>query len=336
MRWVCALAAGLLLAAPAAVAQTAETVPSVTFVAPPTPEATTTITIPAGTIVQVELAEALSSRTSRTGDTFALRLAEPIDLGGSIVVPAGATGRGEIIDAAPSAMAGRPGKLIVGARTLSVGASEIAIRGMQVGGAGDNLTQEATESMRPQLFPAPQRVGDPTLFTHGGEIDLPVGTRGYARVVADVEIALPVTTPPDPAAANASSATVNAHLESAANADRAEIIFFRPRLSTGSVYTYHVVEAGEDGRASDASERVASLRNNSYIVYRAAPGVHAFNVSGPMVVNRAQDRLRMEVEAGQTYYVVLDFRSGVFTAGFILLPSDVARFMSEGFLSNDN
>src|SRR5262245_21652023 len=75
-----------------------------------TPAAATaeaTVRIPAGTVIAVEITEALSSRTSQMGQTFALRLAEPITINDEIVVPAGAVGGGEVIDAHRSGMGGR-------------------------------------------------------------------------------------------------------------------------------------------------------------------------------------------------------------------------------------
>ena len=45
-----------------------------------------------------------------------------------------------------------------------------------------------------------------------------------------------------------------------------------------------------------------------------------------MAVNKAEDRLRLEVEPGETYYVEQTVRIGLITGGFRLAPADVARF----------
>lgn len=45
-----------------------------------------------------------------------------------------------------------------------------------------------------------------------------------------------------------------------------------------------------------------------------------------MAVNLAEDRLRMEVEPGETYYVEQTVRMGVFTGGFRLVPATQADF----------
>lgn len=301
------------------------------------PQSTDTVRIPAGTELVLELTETLSSRSSRTGDSFGLRVVEPLVLGGRAIVPIGALGRGEVIDAGPSQMAGRPGKLVIGARELYVGDQEIPIRGMTLAIAGTNNIQEATESVRPHLNLYPH--SHMSVFTHGGEVEVPAGTRGRAQVIADIDIpSVPIAAVVQNERSTATSFLPSPEPDTgpALGPDQAEIIFFRPRLSTGGAYTYHVVETSDGGRATRDSPTIASLRNNSYAVYEAEPGVHTFNVTGPMTLNRVEDRLRIEVEGGQKYYIVLDFRSGVFTAGFVLLPSDSARFALEEFSLEPN
>src|SRR5262245_25006395 len=86
-----------------------------------------TVLIPAGTVIAVEITEALSSRTSQMGQTFALRLAEPIIINDEIVVPAGAVGGGEVIDAHRSGMGGRQGVLNLSGRYIEVGGQRIRI-----------------------------------------------------------------------------------------------------------------------------------------------------------------------------------------------------------------
>jgi hypothetical protein len=105
-----------------------------------------------------------------------------------------------------------------------------------------------------------------------------------------------------------------------------KIIFFRPGRLTGAVYTYHVVKVGEDGNSDSESPRVCSLPNGRYCVYEAAPGVYNFNLRGAMAVNLDQDRIRLEIEPGQTYYIEQTVRIGLITGGFRLVPSTKEEF----------
>ena len=59
------------------------------------------VTLPAGTIVTVRLANAVGSKMSASGDRFGATLAKPIEVNGTIVVPAGAEASGRVVEAAP-------------------------------------------------------------------------------------------------------------------------------------------------------------------------------------------------------------------------------------------
>ena len=104
------------------------------------------------------------------------------------------------------------------------------------------------------------------------------------------------------------------------------IIFFRPSRLTGAVYTYHVVEVGEDGDSTAETPRIGSLPNGRYFEYAATPGIHNFNIRGPMAVNLNEDRIRLEVEPGETYYIEQTVRMGLITGGFRLTPSTQEEF----------
>lgn len=105
-----------------------------------------------------------------------------------------------------------------------------------------------------------------------------------------------------------------------------KIVFFRPSRLTGAIYTYHIVETAEDGKKSKESPELGDLHNGGAFATEVPAGIHNFNISGPMAVNKAEDRLRMEVEPGETYYVEQTVRMGLVTGGFRLVPSDEARF----------
>lgn len=142
----------------------------------------------------------------------------------------------------------------------------------------------------------------------------------------------PAEVPSAPAAAQAPTTpeATPTPVPQAAPAPAAEqpgkIIFFRPGRLTGGVYTYHVVTVGADGNSDANSPRVCSLPNGRYCVYEAAPGVYNFNIRGPMAVNLDQDRIRLEIEPGQTYYIEQTVRMGLITGGFRLVPSTQEEF----------
>jgi len=195
MRWVTnAIAAAFVLAASAADAQTVEATPAAETiaagVAPP-------IIIPAGTSVVVEFTEALSSETSQQEQLFGLRLAEPIVLDGREVVPAGAIGGGEVIDAHPSAFGGRQGRLIVSGRFIEIEGQRARIRSMQIGAAGEDRSGAA--------ITAGILVGIPAYLIQGQEIHIPVGTRATARLAAELSLAPTAPTPVDASTAEPQS-----------------------------------------------------------------------------------------------------------------------------------
>lgn len=158
-----------------------------TETAAPAPQS---IRIPAGTVVQVELTEALSSRSSQQEQTFGMRLAEPITIDGREIVPAGAIAGGEVIDAHASAFGGRQGRLIISGRFVEINGQRARIRGMQITAAGEDRGNTALAvSMIPYA-------GIAGIFVQGGEVDIPVGARGTARIAEDIEVPIAVLAEP--------------------------------------------------------------------------------------------------------------------------------------------
>ena len=141
------------------------------------------IRIPAGTVVQVEFVEAISSNGSRQGDMFAIRLFEPIVIGDQVVVPAGAMGAGEIIDAEGARGGGQEGTLVASGRYLEINGEQVRIRAMQVLRAGANRTGSA---LGMSFIPVYGFVGP--WVRRGGNIEVPIGTRTTAILAVDVDI----------------------------------------------------------------------------------------------------------------------------------------------------
>jgi hypothetical protein len=64
------------------------------------PEATPAV-VPAGTVITVRLGESVGSKISQAGQSFSATVANPVDLGGKVVIPDGATATGTVVDAKP-------------------------------------------------------------------------------------------------------------------------------------------------------------------------------------------------------------------------------------------
>ncbi len=67
----------------------------------PKSEAAKAMVVPAGTVLTVRLGEAVGSKISQPGQTFSATVASPVELNGKVVIPAGATASGTVVDAKP-------------------------------------------------------------------------------------------------------------------------------------------------------------------------------------------------------------------------------------------
>ncbi len=185
---------GLLLQGePAAATATAGPSAPTPVAAPAAPIAATPgkVRLAKGTELEIELVNGISSATSKLGERFAIRLASPIVVDGVAVLPAGALGEGEIIDARGAGHSGRQGKLVVSARFLDLNGRQTRVRGMTLLLAGKSRVDLATAML---MVPY---VGLATIFVRGGDIDIPAGTRAIVKLGEDMEIdAVPATTVP--------------------------------------------------------------------------------------------------------------------------------------------
>jgi hypothetical protein len=149
----------------------------------------------AGTLVDVQVGEPLSSKTATPGQHFAISLAKPILYDGRVVVPAGVTGQGEVIDAHHAGMAGKPGEIILAARFVDDGGVRISLKAMKLGMVG----RDEGDAAMVMSF----AIGLGVAFMQGGEVVIPPGTKATAKLGADVDLsALPpvaAAVPPTPA-----------------------------------------------------------------------------------------------------------------------------------------
>lgn len=192
------LAAAVAAAAPlAAVAPTtpaaAIALPPASGLAPPTttgvaPTASATCChLMKDMVVELEMTEVVSSKEKSPGQLFLMRVALPVKVDGALVIPAGTAAMGEVVDAAPGGMGGRPGKLILAARYIDLGGSRIALHHFHLGESGKDYGGAA--------MAVAMTFGIPALLISGGNIELPVGTHVTARLARDSDLP-PIDSPP--------------------------------------------------------------------------------------------------------------------------------------------
>jgi hypothetical protein len=117
------------------------------------------------------------------------------------------------------------------------------------------------------------------------------------------------------ASAPAAPAVAKLNTVAAAPEDKAQIIFFRPSRFVGAAVSFSVRE-GDKG--------IGKLTNGSYFVHLTDPGIKEYNISF-----EARDTLKMEVDAGETYYVTQGVAMGVIAARPNITPSTEAAFQEK-------
>jgi hypothetical protein len=138
------------------------------------------VRVPALTPVVVKVDEEVTSKKNKSGDKFRIVIAEDVRLGDVVVIPAGATGEGEVVHAAKAGAGGKAGELILAARFVRVGDIEVRLRSMVLGGAGrDNSDSALATSMFVGVF---------AMAVRGGTLIVPPGTVASAKTAADIEL----------------------------------------------------------------------------------------------------------------------------------------------------
>lgn len=137
--------------------------------------------LPSGTPVQLEILDLLNSAARKRGDTFGLRVIDDVRIDGTVVIPAGTLGRGEIVHAAAARGGGAPGELLVAARTLDLNGQTVRLRGLRLGATGiDNSGKALGLSLA---------VGAFAMFVRGHEIEIPASTRVEAKIADALTLA---------------------------------------------------------------------------------------------------------------------------------------------------
>ncbi|MEN3746291.1 hypothetical protein TPR58_03865 [Sphingomonas sp. HF-S3] len=145
----------------------------------------------------------------------------------------------------------------------------------------------------------------------------------FAAIAATVAIAAPAlaqdaattTTIAAPAGDFAPIKTKSGTI-AAAPADKAQVVFWRPGTLIGGAMGCTVRE-GEGAQ----EVQVARLGAGKYAVLFAEPGKHVFWTTG-----EATDRMTMELEAGETYFVRCSIGMGFMSGRAQVSPSDRDAF----------
>lgn len=102
-----------------------------------TPETQLGFGLADGTPVKLKLKQTLSSSTSHSNDPIEFEVADDVRVGNTVVIARGATARGMVVEARPSGMLGRKGKLEIAVKEVDLTSGErVLLRANQATGGG--------------------------------------------------------------------------------------------------------------------------------------------------------------------------------------------------------
>ncbi len=100
----------------------------------------------------------------------------------------------------------------------------------------------------------------------------------------------------------------------ATSKDKGTVVFFRESKFAGAAISFKVREGETE---------LGKLSSGNYFIAQLPPGAHEFTVH-----SEAKDVLNLEVEAGETYYILGSLSMGFMVGRPNLSPSDEATFNS--------
>jgi hypothetical protein len=169
--------------------------------------------VASGSVVTIELLAEVSTKTVHAGDHFPFKLSAPLIVEDQVVIPAGARGEGEVVDAARPGMAGKPAKLVLAARFVDLDGRRVPLRAFRLSGVGkDNSTTADVVAFAPY-------VGILALGITGGDVVYPAGVRANAKVAQDLDLPTLGQAPPSPAPPSATAPPSAAASPTAASQD---------------------------------------------------------------------------------------------------------------------
>ena len=175
-------AVAFLAAEPVAVAPPAETstILATPVIGPPPPVIADCCVIKALTPVRLAITNPINSNQAYPGQRFSLTLGEPILLENGRLIPAGTPGEGEVVHAARTGLAGKPGELLLAARFLDYRGVRIPLRSMRFGGSGkDNV------GLAMITYAAVGVIG---LVISGGQVRVLAGAPANAKISTDTHV----------------------------------------------------------------------------------------------------------------------------------------------------
>jgi hypothetical protein len=281
--------------------------------------ATACCLVPAGTPIQIELVDNVSTKVQHSGDTIALKLAAPLIVGGRIVLREGTPGVGQVVEAVKPGMGGRAGKLVLAARYLTKGGEQIPLQGLQLAGSGASKANEAQAVGLTGIAFAP--LGFISLAVQGGDLTFPGGSTAIAKIASDTRLpSLGAPTRHQLAVANAAATTASQANDGGMIAipppptGMGQVVFFRAKSLMGTGQWFNV---REDKAA------LGKLANGAYFIQVTQPGVHTYTDT---LEPELKDKLKLEVDPNETYYVEGSLTKGVVVSAAYLSPSDRAAF----------
>lgn len=143
--------------------------------------------VPKLTVVSIEVLAPVGSNISKSLDTFPIRLVDPIVIDGKVLVPAGATGVGEVVHAKKAGGGGAPGELVLAARYLDVGGQRLLLRSLHLSPSGESKIRTANDMAVAATMVVPVAAVF-SLMMKGGEITVAPGTHAEARTAQDFTV----------------------------------------------------------------------------------------------------------------------------------------------------
>jgi len=281
--------------------------------------------VAAGTVVKVELVDQVSSATQKQGDTFALRLAEPLIVNGQVVLRAGATGVGQVIQSSPPGIGGKPAAMVLAASYVNARHGRVPLDALQLAGSGkDNSTTSHVLGIGGIAFAPLGLIG---IAVQGGQVVFKSGEVASAKVASDITLP-PLARATRRQIAEAAASNGNADLDDAGPvaiapppAGEGQVVFFRAKSLMGSGQWFNV---REDGKV------LGKLANGAYFIQPETPGVHAYTA---VLEPELKDKLKLKVDAGETYFVEGTITGGLVIGAANLSPSDRATFNTDAMAS---
>ncbi len=163
-------------------------------------------------------------------------------------------------------------------------------------------------------------IGFVGLAVQGGHVVFPAGTQAKAKISNAMTLpSLGPATRSELALARSTDPRNAPYIESWVNVGPppvgyGQVVFFRPKSLMGTGQWFNVRETGK---------ALGKLTNGAYFVQTTEPGVHTYTASSEP---QFKDRLNLQVDAGETYFVEGIMTHGVVIGAAALSPSNKAAF----------